>query len=331
MALFISACGGSSSSTSPTTSAPRGTTTTTTPGTVRFAVWGDTPYSDAEKALIPPLVQGINAAGVDLTVNVGDLGSSDACSDETYASAASTFDAFDAPLVYVPGDNEWTDCHRSNYDPLERLSHLRQVMFSSAESFGHAKIPLVQQSPDRPEHTRWQQSSVVFVGLNVAGSNNNHIPDPSAAGARPTEALRAAEAEYEQRDAAVRDWLHSSFEEATAVKASGIVIVLQADPGFEVATADRAGEAVDGFDQLLVALVTESKAFAKPVVIVHGDSHRYRLDNPLKDPATGQTLQNVTRVETYGSPFVGWVEVTLQPNASPFVAAQGHRVTGARP
>ena len=32
------------------------------------------------------------------------------------------------PLVYTPGDNEWTDCHRANngaYDPLERLGVVR--------------------------------------------------------------------------------------------------------------------------------------------------------------------------------------------------------------
>ena len=36
------------------------------------------------------------------------------------------------PFVFVPGDNEWTDCHRANngaYDPLERLAFLRASSF----------------------------------------------------------------------------------------------------------------------------------------------------------------------------------------------------------
>ena len=35
-------------------------------------------------------------------------------------------------MIYVPGDNEWTDCHRANnggYDPLERLAFLRAMFY----------------------------------------------------------------------------------------------------------------------------------------------------------------------------------------------------------
>ena len=42
------------------------------------------------------------------------------------------FDRFADPLVYTPGDNEWTDCHRANngsYNPLERLGKVRQLFF----------------------------------------------------------------------------------------------------------------------------------------------------------------------------------------------------------
>jgi hypothetical protein len=31
-----------------------------------------------------------------------------------YDLAAKNFAAFQAPLVYVPGDNEWTDCDRAS-------------------------------------------------------------------------------------------------------------------------------------------------------------------------------------------------------------------------
>ncbi|MDQ1616021.1 MAG: hypothetical protein QOJ60_1960, partial [Actinomycetota bacterium] len=35
------------------------------------------------------------------------------------------------PVVYLPGDNEWTDCDRASitprFDSLDRLEHLRQV------------------------------------------------------------------------------------------------------------------------------------------------------------------------------------------------------------
>ena len=38
---------------------------------------------------------------------------------------------FEDPLVYTPGDNEWTDCHRANngaYNPLERLAFVRSTV-----------------------------------------------------------------------------------------------------------------------------------------------------------------------------------------------------------
>ena len=42
------------------------------------------------------------------------------------------FDDFKDPLVYTPGDNEWTDCHRTNngsYLPTERLAKLRELFY----------------------------------------------------------------------------------------------------------------------------------------------------------------------------------------------------------
>jgi hypothetical protein len=64
----------------------------------------------------------------------------------------------------------------------------------------------------------------------------------------------------------------------------------------------------------LAALARETKAFAKPVALVHGDSHVPRVDQPLEDPATGRALANFTRVETFGSPDIQWVRATVDPN-----------------
>lgn len=63
-----------------------------------------------------------------------------------------------------------------------------------------------------------------------------------------------------------------------------------------------------------------------PVVVLHGDTHVFRRDRPLADPATGRPVPNVVRVETYGSPLVGWVEVTVDPAAPEPVRAEPHLV-----
>ena len=324
------ACGGSGSSPPPRTTLPF---RPPPPSSIRLAIWGDTPYSGKEATALPQLVQDINAARVDFTIMVGDLGAAAACEDNTYANVATTFDTFEAPLVYVPGDNEWTDCHGNGLDPLERLARLRQVFFATPESFGMRTITLTAQSPERPEDIRWQHGAVMFVGLNVPGSNNGHIQDvttPEPDGRRPDQ-LQAAEAEFQARDAAVRDWLHGSVDAAVEAGAEGLVVAIQADPGFEVAAGDRTLQAVDGFNSFLAALKQEAVRFAKPVVVLHGDSHTYRFDSPLVDLATGEPVRNVSRVETFGSPDVGWVEVVLNPGGRQFVTATSHLVSaGAR-
>ena len=109
-----------------------------------LAVFGDTPYGAAQAEAFPQLIASINAANVDLAVHVGDIKNGSTRCDTSYFQK--TFDDFSAlttPLVYTPGDNEWTDCHRANngaYGPLERLDVLRSVFFGDpATTLGEPK------------------------------------------------------------------------------------------------------------------------------------------------------------------------------------------------
>ncbi|MGH9158049.1 MAG: metallophosphoesterase [Acidimicrobiales bacterium] len=79
------------------------------------AIIGDTPYGDAQLAGFPDLVHAINdAPKVDRVVHVGDIkNGSSLCSDSYFSTIAGHFAGFADPLVYTPGDNEWTDCHRA--------------------------------------------------------------------------------------------------------------------------------------------------------------------------------------------------------------------------
>ena len=48
----------------------------------------------------------------------GDIkNGSTVCSNEMFANRLELFNTFAHPLIYVPGDNEWTDCHRLNNGP----------------------------------------------------------------------------------------------------------------------------------------------------------------------------------------------------------------------
>jgi hypothetical protein len=316
LALVLSASGGAS----PTAAAGAGDKG---PDDARFSVglWGDVPYDAVQESRIAPLTRDMNKAGLAFSVFVGDIKSgSSPCDDASFTKAITRFDAFESPMVYVPGDNEWTDCHRipaGGYNGLERLAQLRKVMFASSKSFGMRKMALQHQSAAYPENTRWTRSSVVFVGINVPGSNNNKVntPEECTTGSARTQAdCDADNAEYAARDAVVRQWVHESFEMAKTRHAAAIMIVMQADPGFdlpETSANERTDPGVDGYTNLLATLVDETRAFGGQVALVHGDTHYFTIDKPLVDQA--HLLPNLTRVETFGNPNVQWVKATIDP------------------
>jgi len=261
-----------------------------------IGLWGDIPYTAADRARVPGTVDSMNAANLDFSVFDGDFKGGGPCDNRVYTETIDRFDQLDAPAVYVPGDNEWTDCRDGGRDVAnERLAHLRSVMFARPDSFGRRTMALDHQSRAYPENLRWQMGGVVFVTVHVVGSNN-HRADPAEATAR---------------DAADRDWLHDSFALAGRTGAVGVMVVTQADPSFEVVNpAGRATLGVDGIDPFVDALREESIRFGRPVALVHGDGHRYRLDHPLVD-RNGAPVPNLVRLETFGTPDVSWVKATI--------------------
>ena len=151
--------------------------------TYSFALWGDMPCAKADDAPhIPALLDDMNASSIEFSIYAGDIkdGSSQ-CTDDIYENAIAMFNNLSKPAVYLPGDNEWTDCHRTNnggYDNLERLDHVRKVMFAQPETFGKKTMrPEHQGKPGEKfsENVRFSKDGATFVTLNVPGSNNNRV------------------------------------------------------------------------------------------------------------------------------------------------------------
>jgi hypothetical protein len=295
-----------------------------------FGLWGDLPYArHGDGPKMPALVADMNADR-SLAFNAFDGDIKDGvspCSDDQYTAAIDRFNQFQSPTVYVPGDNEWTDCHRTNnggYNGLERLDHIRKVMFAGQDSFGQRTMPLVHQG--RPgeaysENTRWAIGDAVFVGINVPGSNNNRINDPSGPECTDESARKPADcdadnAEWAARTAADIDWVRQAFAEAKGAGARAVMIIMQADPGFdlpETPVNERNNPGSNGYTDLLDSLAAETRAFRGQVVLAHGDTHFFKLDKPLIDQA--HLLPNFTRLETFGSPNVDWVKATADPRS----------------
>ena len=285
-----------------------GPTTTTVPvPPFSIGLWGDAPYTAEQLPGTMAMISDMNAAGLAFSVFDGDIKGGAPCADRYYTEALARFNAFTHPLVYVPGDNEWTDCFTAN-DPLERLAFLRRTFFSSpTESLGQRRMPVEHQEAPYIENTRWEMGGVIFVGLHVPGSNNGKVDDP----VRPADARDAANAEFRARDAANKEWLTSSFTLARETGAAGVMVVIQANPGFEAPEPGlRPFLRIDGFDSFLATLRDETIRFRKPVALVHGDTHTYRFDRPMRD-AKGKPVPNFVRCETFGYPDVSWVKATI--------------------
>lgn len=270
-----------------------------------FGLIGDLPYNPEQESKFQNLIQDMNRARLTFIVHDGDFKSgSTLCNDETFYQRYNLFNTFVHPFIFVPGDNEWTDCHRANnggYDPLERLAKLREIFFQGDQSQGKRTIALTRQSNDPQyskfrENVRWIYNNIVFVGLNIPGSNNNFGRTPEA------------DAEYYERNAATLAWLRDGFAIAKRNGSKGIMLIIQANPGFELPATDPNRT---GYNEFLAALEAETVAFKKPVVLVHGDSHYFRIDKPLVGSRSQSRIENFTRVETFGSPDVHWLRATV--------------------
>ena len=278
-----------------------------------FALMGDTPYNDAEVRALDALIDDMNAPPLAFVVHVGDItGGRGPCTDAWFEARQRQYQRLRHPLILLPGDNDWVDCHRSGFDPMERLNRMRQLFHSGDRSIGQRTIRLERQSShprfaEYREHVRWIAGDVVFIGLNVQGSNNNLGRTP------------AMDAEHRKRMAAVLAWLDESLALAAERRLAGAVILVQANPDFEGRYRRREGVG-DGFEAFRAALRVHALRFRKPVLFVHGDTHMYRQDRPLNDPATGKPIGNFVRAEVPGSPQVRWLKAGISKRRSDLFA-----------
>lgn len=272
-----------------------------------FALMGDMPYGEEEEQPVAEMIDGINHQAVEFVVHVGDIKNGHSpCSDELFRDRLDLFSRSRHPFIYTPGDNEWTDCYRwsdGSYDPVERLGRLREIFFPDEFSLGHSRLKLERQSKDADfaeyrENARWTMHHVVFATINAPGSNNNYGRSAPS------------DAEYRRRNSANKRWLRKAFAESRKPGVLGLAIFFQADPKFERMTRYQRGS---GYRDMMALISAETRTLKKPVMVGHGDIHRYRVDRPLRDMQSGAAIDNLLRVETYGSPSIGWVRVTVDP------------------
>jgi hypothetical protein len=302
-----------------------------------LAVYGDAPYGvnnddTAQFTATPAFIGVVNAdPNVDRVIHVGDIHSGKQfCSAAYDQSVFDLWTGFQDPLVFTPGDNEWTDCYKVKeglQQPLEQLAFVRSIFFPHPGlTLGVHKQPVLSQAflfdPSHPsdsnyvENVIWAQANTLFVTLNIpGGSNNDQDPWFGAATESPPQTQERTE-----RTGATLRWIDTAFLLARLGHFKAVVIADQADmwdlDGF-------APSHVVGYDPFVDSVASHTTAFGRPVLMLNGDSHIYKSDNPLSasDPLNGlhpgHDVSNFHRVVVHGeSAPLEYLRLTVRANGN---------------
>ncbi|MEO3937801.1 hypothetical protein V3N99_13735 [Dermatophilaceae bacterium Soc4.6] len=294
-----------------------------------FAVIGDLPYSTTDLASLPGWIDDINAADPQFTLHLGDIKSGSTRCDTAYFQAIrQQFDAFTGPLVYTPGDNEWTDCHRTAagaYNPIERLATIRKIFFDQpGVTLGQHPIAVNSQANrGLPENVSFARDDISFAALHVVGSNNDLLPWDGIGHTATTYLQRQ---EQKRRMSATIDEMNATFANATARSNRAVVLFMQADmfdPTYTPTPAD-----ISAFTPLVRNLVKAAHAFPGETYLLNGDSHAYNSDHPLaagsvwldryQVKGSADTLQRIT-LDGSSSANLDYLKATVNPEGAEHV------------
>jgi len=322
------------------------------------AVYGDAPYGttptdNSQTLATPAFVASVNAdPNVSLVIHVGDIHSGKQFCTQAYNQTVfDLWTAYQDPLVYTPGDNEWSDCHKvaqgggaynamtgmidfvrdsmgnlvdyAAGDPIANLALVRSMFFPTPGlSLGTNKRQVLSQAQSFDpahasdgafvENVMWEQSHVLFVAVNVPGGSNN---DADVWYGAPT-ATAAQTQEIADRTGADLRWLDTAFAQATVDGVVAVVILAQAD----MWDPEKGAAHQAGYEPIVQSIATHTTAFGKPVLMFNGDSHVYQTGNVFNpaDPNyamhPGYNVTNFHRVVVHGSTLpLEWLRLTIDP------------------
>jgi hypothetical protein len=306
-------------------------------GAFSFVVIGDTPYAAEDEAMLGEATPLVRDGRYPFVIHLGDFkGGIAPCTaerDERFAGLIAALAP--TPVIYTPGDNEWTDCDRNKdestgkpYSDLARLEMLRERFF--------AKPPLTpkafefERQKGQPENASWQHEGVRFATLHVVGTANGRnwvTGDP----------LAEAGAAVDARESLNAAWLSHVTDLARREGALALIIAMQGDPVADARTAAGVSctgvvdhdRQCDAFIALRRALRDAAVAFGRPVLVIHGDTAPFTLNQDF----AGDEAANLWRLNAAGDTgvsiageFYGTRDVTLvsidATSISPF-GAQG--------
>ena len=277
-----------------------------------FAVFGDGPYPSWENARWKRVIEDVNASDASFFIHVGDIFWFP-CSDDHYRERLADFNSIRCPVIYTPGDNEWSDCGHvisGSFEPEERLRYLRSTFFAEpGRSLGAHPMRVTSQAENPAyatyvENVRFVRGGYVFATVHMVFAD------------------RAAESDTVSvhRSRAAIKWMDEAFAMAARDSLHGVVIAMQGDPGLNY---NR--HVPDSFMNFVDRLEYRTTHFQGTVLLVHGDSHIQRFDQPLRDK-NRVPYPNFWRLEAFGSPRIGWERVVVDSLSGKIVSVEPRKM-----
>lgn len=142
------------------------------PETYTIGLFGDMPYGALGRTQYPNLLADVNHSQIAFSIFDGDLqaGGDGPCNDNLYTTALANFNMLEGPLIWLPGDNDWTDCwgrygtaQAPYHDPIERLNHERDLFDSSAQSLGQKTLALTRESSEGGQYAQYSEKRPLDV------------------------------------------------------------------------------------------------------------------------------------------------------------------------
>lgn len=199
--------------------------------------------------------------------SIGIKQTGEACSDALYQQRKTMLEGAKNGVAYVLAGRDWIGCTTQDGQSVfaERLTHLREVFFSSHFMLGESKLPQSTQSAMPQfrvyeENRRWQVGGIQFATLNVPAQNNHYLPYGGRNG------------EFEDRVVANRAWLKNLFAIAERRKSPGVVLFMDGDPRLITSgRSPKTSRVRDGFLELRKQLQTLTGGFRGEVLVIHQD------------------------------------------------------------
>ncbi|WP_114638635.1 hypothetical protein [Polynucleobacter necessarius] len=102
------------------------------------------------------------------------------------------------------------------------------------------------------------------------------------------------------------------FAKASAREIAGIVFIYQTDMFY---SSSQSSDAESGYRDTLLAFTKGAQELRKPILLIHGDSHRLIINQPLKTENQKDVIENVIRLQVMGDKQVQAEQIEVNPKA----------------